>query len=212
MRNNKFNIYILVVLIICTIIIAISFNNNYLTGVFENTYRNKYERSISTDKLNYLFNELDIQEKSYIWTSSLEYGNKPKSIVIHHAASEATVDEVDKIHKNKGWCGIGYHYYIETDGTIYRGRPEEAIGAHVQGHNENTIGICVQGNFEEKELGVLQEESLIDLLAYLSYKYPIGIIEGHNDLASTLCPGKNNSIDDIKLKVETKMKEISKLK
>lgn len=202
---------ILIILIILLAISIISFNSNYLTGIFENTYRNKYERKISEEKLSEMLNELNIQENKYIWNSPLEYGNKPKVIVIHHSASEASVDKVHDMHKNeRGWNGIGYHFYIESDGTINRGRPEDAIGAHVKGHNKDTLGICLQGNFEEKTLVYEQENSLINLLTYLSFKYPIGEVKGHKDLAETLCPGKNNSIDDIINKLDNNMKNISK--
>lgn len=206
-NDTNVRVYILIALILCAVIAAVSFNNNYLSGIFENTYRNEYNKTNNQDKIDELYAGLNIVEKEYIWKSSLEYGNSPKSIVLHHAASEADVDKVDSIHKEKGWDGIGYHFYIESDGTIYRGRPEEAIGAHVKGYNQNTLGISLQGNFEEKKLSEAQKDSLIKLMTYLSLKYPIGDIKGHGEIGQTLCPGKNISVDEIEKQVIENLKD-----
>lgn len=53
-----------------------------------------------------------------------------------------TYGEISK----RGWSDIGYHYFIETDGSIKAGRPESRVGAHVRGHNLYTLGVCVAGN------------------------------------------------------------------
>ncbi|EGP03147.1 N-acetyl-anhydromuranmyl-L-alanine amidase [Pasteurella multocida subsp. gallicida str. Anand1_poultry] len=40
---------------------------------------------------------------------------------------------------------IGYHYVIDTDGTVETGRKVGEVGAHVKGHNQQSIGICLVG-------------------------------------------------------------------
>ena len=40
---------------------------------------------------------------------------------------------------------IGYHFVIDTDGTVETGRKEGETGAHVKGHNLNSLGICLVG-------------------------------------------------------------------
>ena len=40
---------------------------------------------------------------------------------------------------------IGYHFVIDTDGTVETGRKEGETGAHVKGHNLNSFGICLVG-------------------------------------------------------------------
>jgi N-acetylmuramoyl-L-alanine amidase len=45
-------------------------------------------------------------------------------------------------HRSKGWGGLGYHYLIGPDGTIYCGRPTTLKGAHVGGHNSRNIGVA----------------------------------------------------------------------
>lgn len=48
--------------------------------------------------------------------------NNTDEIILHHAeASHASVEEVNRWHLERGWTGIGYHFYIRKDGRIYRG-------------------------------------------------------------------------------------------
>ena len=48
-------------------------------------------------------------------------------IILHHAeASHASVEDINQWHLERGWAGIGYHFYIRKDGKVYRGRPEPA--------------------------------------------------------------------------------------
>jgi N-acetylmuramoyl-L-alanine amidase CwlA len=115
-------------------------------------------------------------------------------IVIHHTASTAkeTVEQIHNFHiNNNGWAGIGYHFYIRKDGTIYRGRPEKYIGAHCENYNSVSIGICCEGNFEIEQPTEKQLTSLSELIQYLKKKYGNIQVVGHRDLNATACPGKN---------------------
>lgn len=50
--------------------------------------------------------------------------SRPTAVVLHHAeAKTASVQDINRWHLERGWVGIGYHYYIRKDGSIYRGRP-----------------------------------------------------------------------------------------
>ena len=72
-----------------------------------------------------------------------------KQIILHHSGVEVlqSVETIHNYHKNtNGWSGIGYHFYVRKNGNIYRGRPENTVGAHCQGENYNSIGICFEGN------------------------------------------------------------------
>ena len=65
---------------------------------------------------------------------------KPNKIILHHAeASSCTVYDIHNWHIKNGWTGIGYHYFIRKDGNIYKGRPENAIGAHCINNNSSSI-------------------------------------------------------------------------
>ena len=130
---------------------------------------------------------------------SLSYGNKPNKLVLHHAeASKCTVQDIHSWHLNNGWSGIGYHYFIRKDGSIYKGRPDGAIGAHCQGSNTNTLGICFEGNYMKETMPTAQYNAGIDLIKYLIGKYGNLPIYGHKELLATECPGSNFPLADFK--------------
>lgn len=95
----------------------------------------------------------------------------PKRIVIHCSANSngalTTGEDIKRFHKapvmpkeldpkklskkelakyGRGWSDIGYHGVIETDGGFFQGRPDNRLGAHVEGHNDGSLGICLIGN------------------------------------------------------------------
>ena len=130
---------------------------------------------------------------------SLSYGNKPNKLVLHHAeASKCTVQDIHSWHLNNGWSGIGYHYFIRKDGSIYRGRPDGAIGAHCQGSNTGSLGICFEGNYMKETIPTAQYNAGIDLIKYLRGKYGNLTIYGHKELLATECPGSKFPLADFK--------------
>lgn len=130
---------------------------------------------------------------------NMTYGNKPNTIVLHHAeSSNCTVEDINRWHKNNGWAGIGYHYFVRKDGSIYKGRPDNAIGAHAKGHNTNSLGVCAEGRYMTESMPQVQKDSIIELCKYLKNKYGISRIYGHRELMSTDCPGVNYPLQDIK--------------
>ncbi len=126
---------------------------------------------------------------------STRSGNPP-GIVLHHAAANGSVQDVHNWHLANGWAGIGYHFYVRKDGSIYRGRPENWIGSHTSGHNSK-IGICAEGNFDVEQMGAAQKNAIIELLDYLYEKYGKLKVYGHRDLDATACPGENYPFNDI---------------
>ena len=68
---------------------------------------------------------------------------KINKIIIHCSATPPSMDvdanTVDEWHKQRGWSGIGYHFFVKRDGQIELGRPLEKSGAHTKGHNKNSI-------------------------------------------------------------------------
>lgn len=120
----------------------------------------------------------------------------PGGFVLHHAAANGSVEDVHAWHLYNGWAGIGYHFYVRKDGTVYRGRPENWVGAHTAGYN-SMIGICAEGNFEEEQMPAAQKNAIVELLRHLQRKYGEHKIYGHRDLDATGCPGKNYPFDEI---------------
>lgn len=142
---------------------------------------------------------MNIVEVNHNWQSPLEYNNVPVMIVLHHAeASKCTVEDINAWHKNNGWSGIGYHFFVRKDGTIYRGRPENAKGAHCPEVNSNSLGICVEGSYMTETMPLAQKNAVIELGIYLKNKYKIKQVYGHKELKSTDCPGKNYPLEEIK--------------
>lgn len=123
-------------------------------------------------------------------------------LVIHCTASRPNqsipVELLDKMHKARGWKGVGYHYYITRDGQLYQCRPEEEIGAHARHYNAHSIGICYEGGLDEKGQTAdtrtpAQRHALIALLRSLKIDYPDAEIVGHCELEGVHkdCPSFN---------------------
>lgn len=120
-------------------------------------------------------------------------------LILHHTAtSSETVEQIHEYHKNqKKWAGIGYHFYVRKDGRIYRGRPEDTVGAHASGNNSDSIGICFEGNFQEETMPDAQKAAGVELVAYLKSKYGISTVQKHSDVVTTSCPGTNFPFEEI---------------
>lgn len=129
-------------------------------------------------------------------------------IILHCSATrpkwmegKSTAEKVAEIRRwhveDNGWRDIGYHFVIDRDGAIARGRQLEQIGAHTVGKNKGTIGICLIGghgssaddtfseNYTED-----QDKAVRSLIEQLRKQYPaITKVTGHNDYAAKACPG-----------------------
>lgn len=78
-----------------------------------------------------------------------------KWVFIHCSDSDRpehdSIEVIRDWHVNeRGWKDVGYHYFIQKNGTIEKGRAEEVIGSHVRGHNKNSIGICLHGKDKDR--------------------------------------------------------------
>ncbi len=86
---------------------------------------------------------------------------------------------------------------MRKDGSIYRLRPEAAVGAHASDNNSNSLGICFEGNFETESMTDIQKNAGAELVAYLKNKYGISTVQRHKDVGTTSCPGKNFPFNEI---------------
>ena len=119
-------------------------------------------------------------------------------IIVHCSATreeqQVSVDTIRDWHLAKGWNDIGYHFYIDLDGTINKGRDIDKIGAHCKGHNRNSIGICYCGGVEAdgktpKDTRTQeQKDSLLNVLKTLKAMYPEAVIYSHSEFAAKACP------------------------
>ena len=106
-------------------------------------------------------------------------------------SQDFTFEDCKRSHKNKGWSDIGYHFYIEKDGEIHKGRSLTINGAHVRGFNTGTIGICTEGGLNEEgvpydTMNELQRLSVEGLLLSLKEGNPKMKVAGHRDYSPDL--------------------------
>lgn len=142
---------------------------------------------------------MTIVEEKYKWNGGLSPRQNTDYIVLHHAdASICSAQDVHRWHLNKGWTGIGYHYFVRKDGTVYRGRPRDVIGAHTQGHNYHSVAICAEGDYELETMPLAQQKAITELVAELKTIYPKAKVVGHRELQATACPGSRYPLDQIK--------------
>ena len=126
-------------------------------------------------------------------------------IIVHSTATpkgmNATAQDIDRWHRQKGYDCIGYHYVILRNGLIQQGRAVRIIGAHCKGHNVNTIGVAYVGGLNEDKQSAdtrtgAQKIALNVLLGDLVKQYPtIKKISGHRDYCNTACPSFDASAE-----------------
>lgn len=142
---------------------------------------------------------MNIIETNFKWNGTLEKRSKTSQIILHHAdASNCAVEDIHRWHIERTWAGIGYHYFVRKDGSIYRGRPEWAIGAHAIGANGNSIGICAEGKYETETMPEVQKNAIKELIADIGLRYRGLVIKGHKEVQATSCPGKNYPLEELK--------------
>jgi len=150
-----------------------------------------------------------------------------KYLIIHQTDSE----DKGKFHAydtaryhvdNRGWAGIGYHYFIIKDGSIFQTQPDYVISNHASNYNATSLGIVITGDHRlptskdytcgdnEGMLGKTQYKSLVWTLAKLQTKYniPFENILAHGQTGSSKsCPNLNME----QLKEDVKKKNYSSI-
>ena len=135
-----------------------------------------------------------------------------KWIVIHHSATPAgSARTFDRMHRDKGWDELGYHFVIGNGTGSGNGQVEvgsrwraQKWGAHAKTadnrFNDYGIGICLVGNFDIDRPTAAQVASLSKLVAFLEKTYRITDtnIVGHGQTKATDCPGKFMNVAQIK--------------
>ena len=133
---------------------------------------------------------MQIIETTYKWAGTLARRSATRRIILHHAAAvTCTPQQVHQWHLANGWSGIGYHFFVRKDGSVYRGRPEDTVGAHAGNNNYDSIGVCFEGSFDREEMPAAQKQAGMELVAYLKQKYGISTVQRHSDVNATGCPG-----------------------
>lgn len=143
---------------------------------------------------------MNINKYDYKFTGAPSLRVNTKYIALHHAAADNCEPwDINAWHKNQGWSGIGYHFFVTKEGLIYEGRPITSIGAHCAGQNLYSLGVCCEGDYtKESEMPKEQMHALEELLAYLKSKYPNAELVGHKDIGASTCPGAYFPLDYFK--------------
>jgi len=126
------------------------------------------------------------------------YETRPLSniryLVIHHTRTspDTTPHEIARQHVERiGWPGIGYHFVIAADGTVYQTNDLATVSFHARQFNPMAVGIALTGEFSSQGPSSVQLDSVTRLCAYLMSELNLSIegVRGHRDLVYTTCPG-----------------------
>jgi len=137
-----------------------------------------------------------------------------RAIVIHHMASGAgSAAVINRIHRQKGWDGLGYHFVIGNGTMTEDGQVEigyrwnrQLVGAHCRAPragddnwwNRNSIGICLIGDFTATQPTRRQMDQLVRLVRGLmdEYDIPLSEVQPHGEVKTTACPGHDFPWDE----------------
>lgn len=123
-------------------------------------------------------------------------------ITVHHTEGIYTIQSLQIFHQHLAdpKADIAYHFFIDSDGLIYEGRPLGIMGSHSEADNGHNVGIVLNGNFQVDVPSPAQLESLRHLL--LALRCPCFAQDGvwthrqrkklnfpHQPKHWTLCPG-----------------------
>ncbi|MDD3824715.1 MAG: N-acetylmuramoyl-L-alanine amidase [Anaerolineae bacterium] len=118
-----------------------------------------------------------------------------RQIVIHHTATSPTITPqrlAEHAVHTLGNPGIGYHFVVAADGTIYQTNRLETASSHAYAHSQDSVGVCFPGNFTTEIPTSAQLEAGGRLCAWLLATLrlsPIKIV-GLGELMNTQSPGK----------------------
>ena len=133
-------------------------------------------------------------------------------IIIHHSATPSGgAATFDRMHRQKGWDELGYHFVVGNGTDTRNGQVEvgprwtkQKWGAHAKTadnrYNDYGIGICLVGNFDVDRPTHEQMKSVSKLVAYLmkTYHIPPDRVLGHGDTKPTDCPGRNTNVAEVR--------------
>lgn len=144
-------------------------------------------------------------------TQAIKDGYKKKimreinEIIVHITANgsgktgEKLREQIEAGHRDRGFSEIGYHWLIDKEGTVIKGREEAKVGAHCKAHGKNngTIGISYDakgddndsngeyGKYFQSEAQKLAFENLIkEKMA----EFNVTKVSGHNKYDNKACP------------------------
>jgi N-acetyl-anhydromuramyl-L-alanine amidase AmpD len=120
-------------------------------------------------------------------------------LTLHHTGSDDLTTTPQQLAEfaisdpKHQWPGIGFHFFIAADGTIYQTNHLETACYHVVQNNADSVGIVLAGRFSGSSPRPAQLASTAALLAWLlqELRLPLDAIAGHSEFPgqATDCPG-----------------------
>lgn len=113
---------------------------------------------------------------------------KVSRVFIHCSASDNQkhddISVIEEWHRERGFAGVGYHYFIQANGNIQAGRNTEIIPAAQVGYNAGSIAICLHGleGFTNKQFVALRH-----LCGEINKELEV-TFHGHCEVSNKLCP------------------------
>lgn len=149
---------------------------------------------------------VEIWGDSFNWSFARRLDQVVK-LAFHHSVTSknATPNDIALLHKARGWGGIGYHFVIPGDGTVYYVGDIGTGRANIANNNEKIIGICFCGDFTKEKWTEEQRIAGKGLAEYFMTKFPAlpnintwNDVIGHKEASQlwsgsepTACPGTN---------------------
>jgi len=90
-------------------------------------------------------------------------------------------------HLARGFSDVGYHFFIQKDGTLEYGRDLEKTPAAQKGHNLYTLAICLHG-LKEENFTQAQFNTLNQLAIQIEHNYENISFHGHCEVSKKACP------------------------
>jgi N-acetylmuramoyl-L-alanine amidase len=127
-----------------------------------------------------------------------------KGIVLHCSDSDLPehddISVIDEWHLERGWSGVGYHWFCNSLGDLQIGRQEYEEAAAAYGFNNGYVHICLSGrvNFNEDQF-----DSVVKLCKNIMAAYDLNLdqIYGHYMLnRHKTCP--NFDIEEFKMRFQ----------
>jgi N-acetyl-anhydromuramyl-L-alanine amidase AmpD len=116
-----------------------------------------------------------------------------RQIIIHHSAVSPAVgpERLARIQTRQGKPGLGYHFFIASDGKTYQINPLTVVAAHTAGHDQNSLALCFAGNFTQNVPTTAQLRAGGTLIRALmsQLNIPLSGVKGASELGPTSSPG-----------------------
>lgn len=84
-------------------------------------------------------------------------------LIIYKNLKEATLEEIEMNAKRKGYLFFPYHFFIDCDGNLFRGREEDAVASSEFDNNLETLAVLVDTPSKDKLL-LSQKRAIADIV------------------------------------------------